>query len=378
MVALALTYHLDVGNHLDISMMCGVLLEGDIACRAGAINAGYAMFIGMAICLVLAVMFSRRFSFANDRGINEQSTFGWCLLTVFILLAAHITWIALNDTQLSRIGAITRQSSFLSLENLIWPLLLQLMNSSKSMKFKFLYFSLLLPVISFSPYRGVLFAVMVFGFCLPLLAVSANSKGKWTTLFRQRRTLIAGGVVLLVAMLLLSSIYTDTRNRSSGAVATQAQQDSPSKLKQRLAYPLFQAHFAERAAEYEPLPTVWDEVLVKLRLVSKPNLNEYLYGSVYGEGTAGEMTSLYYGEAVANGISSPLIWIVTGPMLLVALWLALQRRGYEIGTLVGIAIWRGSLGGVATVLPALLIQIVAIVALSRPEKKPQQDERAYP
>lgn len=354
-------HQLNVSDYLDISMMCDVLGDSDTSCRAGAINAGVMMFLGMSICLALAVAIGRSFDSVHVRVLDEQTAFAWILLAIFVVFAAHTIWSAMSDVQLSRIGTITQQSNFFSLENLIWPLLLQLMNSSKTIKYKFLYFALLLPIVSLSPYRGVLFAVLLFGFALPIFAMLASSG----VVKPPRRSFMWGGAALLVVALLLFSIYSDTNGRNPEKAQGHIQKQTQHKLEQRLTYPLFQAYLAERVAVYEPLPTVWDEILIKLRLGHGQNLNEYLYGKIYGVGSSGETTSLYYGEASANGMSAPLLWIVVGPLLLVFIWLYMRYLGYEVGTLVSIAIWRGSLGGVATVIPALIIQIIAVVAVSR-------------
>lgn len=365
LVALALSFHLNVGEYYDISMMCGVLGEDGSACRAGALNAGYTMLAGLAICLTLGFAFNAKAGRPAVRAVNEQSAFGWCLLATVVLLAAHVTVEAFGTKELTRIAEITRLSSFISLENLLWPLLLQLMNSASSARLKAMYLSLLLPIVSLSPYRGVLLAVIVFGLGLPVIAWVAQKGLPWRSLLRQRQVIAGFTLALVVVGLLLFTMYAETRERTTEIAVAQTQSESQAKLTQRLAYPLFQAYFAERIAAQEELPTAGGEILHKFRLGSGQNLNEDLYSKVYGDGTVGEMTSLYFGEAVVNSASHPIVWIVAGPLLLVAIWLMLKRFGYEVGTLAGIAIWRGSLGGVASVMPALVVQLVLIMALAR-------------
>lgn len=319
--------------------------------------------------MALALAFSTRFPRPGEGSFDTSRAFGWCLLATTILLGAHITAVAMGTREVDRAFEITRYSAYISLENLLWPLLLQFINSSGSARIKLMYLSLLLPVISLSPYRGSLFAVVVFGLGLPVIAGMAKQKSHWKTLFMQRKIIIGGVLGGLAAVLFVYSMYADTRNRLTENELAQSQSEVRVRLTQRLAVPLFQAYFAERMAIQEPLPTVWDEILRKFRIGRGQNLNEYLFDKVYGKGTISEMTSLYYGEASANSMSHPIIWIVIGPFLLVAIWLALGRAGYDASTVVGIAIWRGSLGGVASVIPALLLQILAIMVLTRRNKR---------
>ena len=369
LVPLVLFRHLNVSEYIDLSMMCGVLGENDGTCKTGALSAGYTMLAGLAIGLVLAIAFNKKFSRSADNAVDTKFAFGWCLLATVLLLGTHIAVEAFGANELTRIREIGQFSSFISLENLLWPLLLQLMNSSRTVKLRLMYFALLLPIVSLSPYRGVLLSVLTFGLGLPIIAGVIEKEIQWKALLRQRQ-LMAGSILgLFVVVLLLFAMYQDTRNRTTEIVEGQAQSESQAKLTQRLAYPIFQGYFAERIASLERLPTVGDEILHKFRLGTGQNLNENLYSKVYGDGTVGEMTSLYYGEAAANSMSNPIIWIVVGPMLLVAIWQILGRFGYEVGTLIGIAIWRGSLGGVASVIPSLVLQIFAFALLLRRSKR---------
>jgi hypothetical protein len=178
-------------------------------------------------------------------------------------------------------------------------------------------------------------------------------------------------ISLLAIAMLGGLLYWQTRGRvTETGKFTSAQ----SALAQRLAYPLFQAHFASVIAAQVPVPTVADEILGKIRVRRAPNLNEFLYGIVHGTGTVGEMTSLYYGEAAAYSKSPPVIWIFIAPLLIVAAWLILRRFGYETGTLMGVQIWRGSLGGLIPLIPALVLQMLAVVLLCWEPSGAQSDK----
>lgn len=365
-VSTALTLQLDVAQHIDISMMCGVLLEDASSCRADALVAGYTMLAGLLLAALLAWLFIRRFALVIPDFQDAPHVFMTCLLAVAGLLAAHVLWDASSEVQLSRIAAITQQSSFISLENLIWPLLLQLGNSSRDMKYKLLYFSLTILVASWSPYRGVLLSVLFFGMALPLLSsASAPDKLHMFEWKLRRQAILGAGALFFMAVMLLLSIYIDTNDRSVPLPESGVSQDTQGKLEQRLAYPLFQAYFATRMAALDQVPSMGDAILSKLRLASGQNLNQFLYEKVYGGGSVGEMTSLYVGESAANSKSSPLVWSVLAPFSLALLWLGMQRAEVETGTLIGIAIWRGSLGGVAEIMPTLMIQLLILFALSR-------------
>src|SRR5262249_25558372 len=134
-------------------------------------------------------------------------------------------------------------------------------------------------------------------------------------------------------------------------------------LKQRIANPLFQAHLAERLSAFTSLPDMAQEVRRKLRLTDEPSLNEFLFRRIYGTGYFGQTPSLFFGEALANSRSHPLVWTTTAPLLLIWGWAMLRHRGLDAGVLFGLALWRGSLGGLATVLPALVLQLSALLAI---------------
>ncbi|MEO8441521.1 MAG: hypothetical protein ABI547_03485, partial [Betaproteobacteria bacterium] len=61
---------------------------------------------------------------------------------------------------------------------------------------------------------------------------------------------------------------------------------------------------------------------------------------------------------------NPLVWTTLAPLVLIWSWLMLRRRGFDAGVLFGIALWRGSLGGLATVFPALILQLFALLIIT--------------
>ena len=351
-----------VRDYPDIDLACKAIFEEAAACKTGAVAAGHAMVGALSVALVLAGLMPRRWRPQAAVRAFAPWTYTIVLVLVTALVGAHVMTQFRGPFSISRIANITRESAFISLENLTWPVLLQMMNSQRRLRDKFFCLSLLLPIITLSPYRAIVVALVLCGFVLPVCE-------RWWDQAHTDHVARSGNVkyilISLAALLVLSaSIYSQTRGRlvPSGSAQAPAKQTEIS-IVQRLTYPLFQAHLAAAVSAHEPVPTIGNDILKKLRLSRKPNLNEFLYGMVYGAGTAGEMTSLYYGEAAAYSKSPPIIWITVAPLLMAAAWLLFRRHGYETGTLVGIAIWRGSLGGLVDLLPALVLQLLAMIVL---------------
>ena len=356
-IPLMLLPGMNVPAYPDINLACQVIFEEPATCRVGAQVAGYATSSALLVALVLAMAMTRRSGSPAPRGLAP-----WAYLAapalVAIVVGAHIVAQLKQPFYLDRGVNITRESAYVSMENLVWPVLLQMMNSQRRLQGRFFCLSLLLPIVALSPFRAILVSLVIFGFVLPI-------GERWWDQVRAGRFAISGNVkYLLIALLAVASLggllYWQTRGRVEETGKFASAQEA---LTQRLAYPLFQAHFAAVVAAQIPVPTMGDELLGKIRVRRASNLNEFLYGLVHGTGTVGEMTSLYYGEAAAYSKSPPMIWIVVAPLLMVAVWLIFKRFGYETGTLLGVQIWRGSLGGLVPLVPALVLQLVAIVLL---------------
>lgn len=365
-VALWVTVGLPIKNFLDISILCGVLHQEPNECLGGALNVAYVMLGGTMLSTCIIWLWNRyhcikpEFQLDSD---NEKLLFSM-LFIVFVLQSVQLYFSSIEIEHISRIKEISENSTAISLANLLWPLVLQLSNMSKKFSYRFSYFLILLLVASFSPFRGVILAIVIFGTIIPGMSAIYNS--------RQNAMSTANGLKLFLGMLvvgaLIFSVYSETVQRATN-IDRQVSSGSGSsalsdKVVQRLSYPLFQAYFAEQLSKFHlELPNVSDGVLNKFRLTDSPNLNQYLYSEIYGTGSVGETTSLYYGEAAANSNTFPLVWITLGPVILYLIFRVSRKLGVESSTLVGIAIWRGSLGGVVEVLPALLIQIVLLFFL---------------
>ena len=367
--ALWATFGLPIKNFVDISLLCGVLHQGPNECLEGALNVAYVMLCGTILSTCFIWLWSRCDSIKSEFQLNSdnEELLLSMLFIVFVLQIVQIYLSSIEIEHISRIKEISESSTVISLANLLWPLLLQLSNSSKKFFYRYSYFLLLLLVASFSPFRGVILAIAIFGIIIPGMSAIYNN--------RQNSMSRANGLKLLLGVLvvgtLIFSVYSETAQRATNIDRRASSGSSvlTDKVVQRLSYPLFQAYLAEQLSKIRlELPSIGDSVLNKFRLADSSNLNQYLYSEIYGRGSVGETTSLYYGEAVSNSDTFPLVWITLGPVFLYLIFLASRKLEMDSSTLVGIAIWRGSLGGVIEVLPALLIQIALLFVLIKMNK----------
>ncbi|HVA41790.1 MAG TPA: hypothetical protein VNF49_14070 [Candidatus Binataceae bacterium] len=360
---------IDPMHYPDISLACRALGEGGAQCAAGARHAGLVSLLGLGAALALA--WGLR---PPDGGREPAGTRHERVLPLALGAAAGVATAALvgqitASFSLSRVQEITQHSTVISIANLGFPLLLQLSVLAPSSRVRIGYLAAAVALLCISPFRATFLAAVFFGIVLPAVEALFSGRARRAMLTRRSLSLAAAGVfgaVVLIAGIIL--YQTAQRSAPLFAAAPSAEHYAGSlvpKLTQRIAYPLYQAHFAEAVASVEPLPSVRDELASKLRLGKHVNLNEALYGMIYGPGSVGETTSLYYGEAAVRTALAPLAWVVAGPLLYVLAWLALRRLRVDAGVLAGLALWRGSLGGVFSVLPAFVIQSAVLLMLCR-------------
>jgi hypothetical protein len=330
----------------------------------------------------------------------------------------------LGPAQASRLDEIVRYAATTSLENLLWPLLLQLFVTQVGSRERLATLAVLMTIMAQTPYRMVLLTIIVFGFVLPLLAdLWTAFAARWPR-ERVARCAIHAGLAALVSACALWSGYAASLSRDLGQVQEDVgkwwdQQEAPAQspgdakpavpavdapaaatvrdavpdaepgrepparpeaaetpperpplgsgtlaLLQRMVHPLYQAAILEHLAGVGPVPSLMDELRRKFRLSDKPALNEFLYAKLYEGHGVGQTTSLYYGEAVAYFPRLPFVWMVGAPLLMVLVWLGLRRAAVDAGTLFGVALWRSSFAGAVTILPALAIQTLAIAAMA--------------
>ena len=354
LAATAFAANLDFVTYPEIRYICDRLGTPELLCRQDAISAGLVTLTALvAAAAVTAVAY--RVALVKATGTERQHALTMVSIVVSAVAggvcSAHVLHELISQSITSRASDININGAWISLENLLWPLMLQLLVITVSIRARLTLIAALLLVAALSPFRGVIFAIALFGGALPLaIGLSEHTlQKKWLY--------VAAALVVLAGMLgaILIAQTVGRLDDSNPTVVARA-------LSQRIAMPLFQAYAAKKIGADERLPSFADNLGAKLRLSRSPNLNRFLYKRLYGVGT-GETTALYYGEGVANFGPSPLLWIFGATLIPVLLSLGLAQYGIAVGVIADIAIWRGSLGGISDVLPAMLIQAGLLIAL---------------
>jgi hypothetical protein len=357
---------LPIARFYDIRLVCEGLKISEAACRAGALKVGTAMLCGLGASLVIVALIAVYRVVGQKRAqlpspIVTPFAVGIAIAVAALVCLAHVIHDFVLPIHLSRVENIGAAAGFISMENLVWPLLLQLAYTSQSLRLRFSSLLAALAIAALSPFRGVLFGLIAFGVVLPTVVsfispsiAPAGGGSRTMKIFAVLFALLVGGGVLLQQTL---SRRPDNANPRHAVAVENA-------IQQRAAIPLFQAYEAEVLSQSSTLPSLVDGLLKKLRIQGGPNLNEFLYRQSYGSRGVGETTSLYYGEAAANFHFNPIYWIVFAALTTASVSMILSRFGFDVGVLAGIALWRGSLGGFGDVLPAFVLQIVAVLGLS--------------
>lgn len=382
LVSLVITFALPLGDFPEIVLACrNTGLTGQV-CQGTAIAAGLASIVGFGALVVSLPFLSRLTSRVDDIRIHPLLA-NLAVVAGIALIASHLAAIHNAPAYASRTAEIDRFSIYISAENLLWPLLVQLLLLERSPRLRAAIRAVLLAVVLLSPYRSVALAVIVFAFVLPVVTAFANPRteaaGAWAPM---RRAPDLAALVLVTAVVFVhGSIDSEQRALSASQIAAPAptslpptpgapQIGSPRKLgtverlEQRLAYPLYQGAIAGHLAGTLPLPSIADEFARKFRFSDRPNLNEFVYRQIYPNqpAHAGETTSLYYGEGAAY-FASPVMWALFGPLLLAGVWILLSRAGIDATAILAIQTWRSSFSGLVTILPALALQLLTISAL---------------
>ena len=364
--ALLIIAGVDITQYVDIAAVCRMLEETVEQCTAAAVYAGWVSCLSAVILLVLLVATNRRFPPSVTAVRLGSAAFVTVAPLVAIIVGFNL-WTELTTpwtmhrSEIFSLHSATRAAA-LSLTNFIWPLCMQLANNAITLKWRILFLSLLAPVIAETPFRGVIFAVAIFGVAVPVVEQAIGhirSSG-----FRSRTAVIYLSIVLLGLAAMAAEVTIETQKRTTdikvtGGIIPQLAE----KLGQRIAMPLYQAHLALAHDISQQVPSVSDELLTKLRLRRGVGINGYLF-ALSDQTSYGETTSLYFGEAALRTTALPLIWCVVAPFILILLWALLGRYGFATGTLIGIAMWRGSLGGLVTIIPALAFQLALFVLLT--------------
>jgi len=411
---LAVTFALHPEEFPSIHYACAINGLAPTDCLARARDVGIRSLVAFAVVVGLGIWRGWFFSPEAGGATNDDATppsvpvaQSFFIAATLALVSGHTATLIFGPAYVSRLNESETHADFISLENLLLPLLAQLFVSTpdKSAS-KLPLLAALLIAMSLSPYRAMLFAIFLFAMLVPL----ALSIWRWC---RDRQSDAAVGrkaaVAAVIGVCLAIAGAQDTKSRSpvmeaqsmglaalppqhempteaQADIAPQfaAQADAPPnatdtlssslpkdmlmpptdlthRLAQRLVFPLFQAAIAGQMAESgAPLPSLADQVLRKLRLGDSPNLEEYLFRHIYGSTGHGETTSLTYGEAHVYFPGPPLVWMGLVPLSLILSWRFLSRRGMECGTLFGFALWRSSFSGLIPILPALFLQTLGL------------------
>lgn len=344
---------LDFARFPEVQYVCHRLAVDDQACRAGAVWAGVSSILGLSVAAIITLAGLVLTKASRPRWPASDSAVVAVCLMAALVCGAHIVRQSVFQDITSRLEALGSNASLISLENLLWPLVLQLFVAAATLRARLVAGSTLLLIAALSPFRSVLVAMALFGGVVPILGYfhRAQLRRKWAYL---------AVLLLLLAGAAAASFLIQTRAR----LGPSGPSGFAHAISQRIVMPLFQAEAAEVVARSERLPSIADNVLIKFRLREGPNLNEALYQRLYGEGT-GETTALPYGESAANWSISPVAWIALAALIPALAALLIEGAGLPVATLCALAVWRGSMGGLSDVLPALVIQIAMIFGLSR-------------
>jgi hypothetical protein len=352
----------DLAAFEDVDLTCraaGLDLE---SCRGAAQSVGWLSLASLiAVCFV-AYALDRTWRSQPSRRYPLDATMPQALLLAF-LLALAVVVILHNLERVRLVDPVDvrippHESTFISLENLAWPVLLQLFLWTRICALKATIIAFLSAVIALSPFRAVLFAALYFGAAIPLVSWLCARPPQ----ARGSPRLALAGLALTIAALALGIVYqTQTRRLQAvdaGADLSLHPAGLIDALASRTMTPLFQAELAARMVAAQPsgVPTFADTVASKFSRDDVLNLNRWLYGTLYQANTEGQTTSMLFGEAVANSSQWPGYWLFSAPLLLILVYIVL-RNMLDIQVLVAVALWRGAMGGLFDVLPALVLQL---------------------
>jgi hypothetical protein len=374
----------------EIERACEITGVAEARCVAGAHVAGLSTLIAFFVVIIVALYVALR----HRRDPVAIETVPPALTMLFLVFCFGIIFLHLVGRELApayanRIEELDNFSKYISLEDLLWPLLIQLLLLEKQWWLRSAILGASLLIVSVTPYRSVDLAIFVFGIAIPLAFLLLD-------IFRvgwSRQAFQVASVNLALVALMGGAIawhgWTDTRARAIESASTIRAGIAPAKaivqsgtidrLRQRLVYPFYQAAIVGHLAKTTSLPTISDEFRRKFRLSKRPNLDEFVYSMIYPGGAGiGEATTLYYGEGVAYFGKVGLIWALGAPLLFVLAWVSLKRMRLEASALLSIALWRSSFAGLITVLPSLTLQVAALFSLTRFGSDAKQDWLSTP
>lgn len=362
---LILIFSPDLMTLSEIARTCNAAGFLDGRCQAAATDVAAQGLIALGMVIVVTIGFERK-SLRDSVVYHSIEPFEASRGLTLLLLAAVAAVLAVHNARHEATGLNGQhyraaQSALVSMENLAWPLLLQLTFWSRQVWWKIVFVAFLAAIAAVSPFRNAIFSMFYFGVAVPfgtmLIAGSSLS----------RRTRVLSSVATMALFLCASLIVlyqTGRRFESNEYQATPV----PSRLAlielglaSRALTPFFQATLVDRLARSrQALPDFLASFEQKFQL-GYQNLNEYVYKILYDG--VGQTTTLYYGESAANTRVAPIFWDFGAPLALVLTYFLL-RPICNVGILISIALWRSSMGGLFDVITALSLQLGFCLVLS--------------
>lgn len=407
-----------------IAQACTLNRLRDEACTADAARIGLlAVFAYVAVLAGGIALYRWSDRRSGDATVSlPETAIRVVLIAAFAVVLVHLLALVAGPAFGSRSDESLHYGALVSIENLLWPLLLQLYVSQPDSRLRAAVLAALLAIMALSPYRSASLAIMTFGFAVPLAAALWQAaRAGWPRALmlawlRQAAfaltlgAIVAWGGYVGTVTRFPSLLVRDqseaaearARARPAAPPVSVAQPEIPppaqapaaekpaapavekpaapdelptgtvtapppaafgARLAQRIVFPLYQAAIVGKLATLVPLPGLSNELGRKFRLSEEPTLEEFLFRRIYGGTGADQTTSLFFGEAVAYFPGPPLVWMILGPLTLVVAALLLRRAGIPSATTLGVALWRSSFSGLAPILPALLIQLAGLGAM---------------
>ncbi len=180
-------------------------------CTRAALSVGLDSTLTFAAAGVLILLADRRWRRHRPvaGGSLPPTAVALAMIATALLLTAHLTARHFGALHASRIEEIAAYSTYISLENLAWPLLLQLCVSERDPRRRLGLIGLLTGIMALTPYRAVLLTIALFGLILPMIAEIRRQRcadGGWR---RFRLATLQGGLCLLLMAGALWSVYID-------------------------------------------------------------------------------------------------------------------------------------------------------------------------
>jgi hypothetical protein len=151
-------------------------------CAMGSIKAGIYSVGALAIVFAISAYLARYTAQRNGQlGVRlDSSVTKFVLAAVMAILIFHLVAQHYGPAETSRLDEIIHYSPLISIENLLWPLLLQMfvMNVEERVRIRIL--GVLIVILAVTPYRSVFVAVLIFGFIVPIaMEVWVGFKSRW-------------------------------------------------------------------------------------------------------------------------------------------------------------------------------------------------------